>query len=83
MTDTVAISRRSHRIAALRRRATAATIGTLLGAFLLVGVTTALPSDEPLRSAAPPSAAVAPPSSPANQAQAAALAPRRIRTRQS
>jgi len=83
MTDTVADSRRSQRTAVLRRRATAASLGVLLGAFTLVGVTTALPPDEPQGAPTPPSGAVANPSSPSSQVRAAASAPRRIKTRQS
>jgi hypothetical protein len=97
MAGTSAGGRRFQRTATVRRRATAASLGVLLGAFTIVGVTAALPSHE-TQTLSPTGAAVtsllgtpAPtssrssvtPNSPSTQAPATASAPRRIRTRQS
>ena len=82
MADTIALSRRSRRTALIRRRATVAGLGALLGAFVLVGVTT--PPPAPTTSATAASAgAVTPADSRLNQAAPAAPAPRRVKTRQS
>lgn len=83
MADTVTLSRRSQRTAAIRRRATIASVGVLLGAFAVVGATTSLPADQPASASTAPSVpTVSMPAQP-RQAAPAAPAPRRIKTRQS
>jgi hypothetical protein len=80
MADTVPPNPRAQRTRTIRRRATVAGLGVLLGAFTLVGVTTSLPAEQ--QASAPPvsdGAAVTATSRP----RQAAPAPRRIKTRQS
>jgi hypothetical protein len=83
MADTVALARRSQRTRTLRRRATAAGVGVLLGAFALVGVTTSLPADQTAPAMTAPSTAALRAGGQARPAAATTPAPRRIKTRQS
>jgi hypothetical protein len=83
MADTATLSRRSQRTATVRRRATAASVGILLGAFALIGVTTALPIDPAPATATAPSGPALSATSRPRQPAATAPATRRIRTRQS
>ncbi len=83
MNDTVAPGRRSRRIAVIRRRSTAASLGILTGAFILVGMTKSPPE-------APVSSATAARNTPVASADRrlpppapAATTPPRIKTRQS
>jgi hypothetical protein len=81
MADSAPLTGRARRTQVIRRRATAAGVGVLLGAFALVGVTTSLPADDSsAASTASPTPTVR---APAQSRQAAATAPRRVRTRQS
>jgi hypothetical protein len=83
MADTVTLSRRSQRTATIRRRATLAGVGGLVGAFVLVTVTTSLPADQPATvPAASSGQSMSTPAQPRQAAPAAATS-RRIKTRQS
>jgi hypothetical protein len=88
MADTIALSRRSRRTALIRRRATVVSLGALLGAFVLVGVTTPPPAPSTSATVAPVGPVVLADSrlsqgAPAAPAAPVASIPRRIRTRQS
>lgn len=90
MTNTTK-DQRNQRAAVLRRRATGAGLGILLGTFTMVGITTALPSVAPEVAGgdmfatvpAVPSGSTAAMQQPARQTAPAVQAPRRVRTRQS
>lgn len=75
--------RRAQRTARLRRRATVTGVGVLLSAFVLVGVTTALPSDDPQPSNVPAGTSVTNDGDQPAQGRVPAAALRRIKTRQS
>jgi hypothetical protein len=82
MTDPNTSRRRLQRSAALRRRATAASLGILLSASALVAVTTPL-GEIPAGSAAPTSSSAIASNDPMRQPAPAPVQQRRIRTRQS